>query len=475
MLIPAGLDYFREQPDFAFSFATSSAVTMFWGMLFVLAFKGMYKKPTTAQMYLATTLSWILVCSFAAIPFVFAPFSISYTDAFFEAMSGLSTMGATIYPDLDNCSDGIILWRSLLHWFGGLGIIALAMLLLPFLRIGGMQLFQMESSDKNDKMRPKTVQVICTVAVVYVAATALCLLCLLMTELRFFEALNFSLATIPTGGFAPRNTSAVNLSAAAQYIIAFFMFISGMPLFSLYFLYKGDWKKIFGDIQIKTYFWVVVILTAVLTTWLMVRHPEMNFFKIIRTSLFNIISVLSSTGFNASDLEVDGTFAVSLFIFLTPVGACTGSTSGGIKLFRFNILTMTMVQSLRQKLMPHAVLVPKFNCRPVTTDIILSVLIFMITFCITAVISILLLSMCGLDFLTSVSAVFSALGNTGIGLGPVIGSSGPGFCSLPSFAKWVLSADMLLGRLEFMSIFILILPMAWKRNVLGHYKSEAAF
>lgn len=207
----------------------------------------------------------------------------------------------------------------------------------------------------------------------------------------------------------------------------------------------------------------------------MVRHPEMNFFKVIRTSLFNIISVLSSTGFNASDLEVDGTFAVSLFVFLTPIGACTGSTSGGIKLFRFNVLTMTMVQSLRQKLMPHAVLVPKFNCRPVTTDIILSVLIFMITFCITSVISVLLLSMCGLDFLTSVSAVFSALGNTGIGLGPVIGSSGPGFCSLPSFAKWVLSADMLLGRLEFMSIFILILPMAWKRNILGRCKLEAAF
>lgn len=338
-----------------------------------------------------------------------------------------------------------------------------------------MQLFQMESSDKNDKMRPRTVQVICTVAAVYVVVTILCLICLLMTELHFFEALNFSLATIPTGGFAPRNTSAVDLSAAAQYIIAFFMFISGMPLFSLYFMYKGDWKKIFGDIQIKTYFWVVVVLTAVLTTWLMVRHPEMNFFKVVRTSLFNIISVLSSTGFNASDLEVDGTFAVSLFIFLTPIGACTGSTSGGIKLFRFNVLTMTMVQSLRQKLMPHAVLVPKFNCRPVKTDIILSVLIFMITFCITAVISVLLLSMCGLDFLTSVSAVFSALGNTGIGLGPVIGSSGPGFCSLPSFAKWVLSADMLLGRLEFMSIFILILPMAWKRNILGRCKSEAAF
>lgn len=283
MFIPAGLDYVQGQPDFAFSFAASAGVTIFWGMLFVLAFRGMYSKPTTAQMYLATTLSWILVCSFAAVPFVFAPFSISYTDAFFEAMSGLSTMGATIYPDLDNCSDGIILWRSLLHWFGGLGIIALAMLLSPFLRIGG------------------------------------------------------------------------------------------------------------------------------------------------------------------------------------------------IKLFRFNVLTMTMVQSLRQKLMPHAVLVPKFNCRPVTTDIILSVLIFMITFCITAVISVLLLSMCGLDFLTSVSAVFSALGNTGIGLGPVIGSSGPGFCSLPSFAKWVLSADMLLGRLEFMSIFILILPMAWKRNILGRCKSEAAF
>lgn len=475
MFVPAGLDYFQGRPDFALSFAVSAVAAMFSGALFLSAFKGVYQKPTTAQMYLATTLSWGVVCSFSAVPFVLAPYSVSYTDAFFESMSGLSTMGATIYPDLNKCSGGIILWRSLLHWFGGLGIIALAMLLLPFLRIGGMQLFQMENSDKNDKMKPKTIQVICTVAVIYTAATVLCLVCLLMTELNFFEALNFSLATIPTGGFSPRNNSAVDLSAAAQYIIIFFMFISGIPLFSFYFMYKGDWKKIADDIQIKTYFWVIVCLTAVLTTWLKVRHPEMDFFKVVRTSLFNITSVLSSTGFNASDLEIDGTFAISLFIFLTPIGACTGSTSGGIKLFRFNVLAMTMVQSLRHKLMPHAVWVPKFNHHPVTTDVILSVLIFMITFCITAVVSILLLSICGLDFLTSVSAVFSALGNTGIGLGPVIGSSGPGFSSLPSFVKWVLSADMLLGRLEFMSVFILILPMAWKRNVLKRSNSKAAF
>lgn len=475
MFIPAGLDYFQGKADFAFSFVSAASITIFWGSLFIVAFKGMYKKPTTAQMYLATTLTWILVCSFAAIPFVVAPYSVSYTDAFFEAMSGLSTTGASIYSDLSKCSDGIILWRSLLHWFGGLGIVALAMLLLPFLRIGGMQLFQMESSDKNDKMKPRTVQVICTIAAVYVVATILCLLCLWMTELDFFDALNFSLATIPTGGFSPVSTSAVNLSAAAQWIIAFFMFISGMPLFSLYFIYKREFKRVVDDIQIKTYFWVVAIISAVLTGWIIIHYPQMDYLKVFRTTLFNVISVISSTGFNASNLETGGAFVIAVFTFLTVVGACTGSTTGGIKLFRFNILTMAVVQSLQQKLMPHAVLVPKFNHRPVTLDIVLSVLIFIIMFCVTAIISVLLLSVCGLDFLTSVSAVFSALGNTGIGVGPVIGSSGPGFCALPSFAKWVLSVDMLLGRLEFMSIFILILPMAWKRDILGHNKAEASF
>lgn len=235
MLIPAGLDYVQGRPDFAFSFASSSGVTIFWGMLFVLAFKGVYKKLTLAQMYLATTLSWILMCSFAAIPFVFAPYSISYTDAFFESMSGLTTSGATIYSDLTLCSNGIILWRSLLHWFGGLGIVALAMLLLPFLRIGGMQLFQMESSDKNDKVKPRTVQVIGTITVVYVVVTALCVACLLLTELDFFEALNFSMASISTGGFAPRNTSAVDLSPAAQYIIAFFYVYFGYAVVFLIF------------------------------------------------------------------------------------------------------------------------------------------------------------------------------------------------------------------------------------------------
>ena len=474
MFIPAGLDYFQGRMDFAFSFVKSSGVTVFWGTLFVLAFKGVYKKLTLAQMYLATTLSWILMCSFAAIPFVFAPYSISYTDAFFESMSGLTTSGATIYSDLTLCSNGIILWRSLLHWFGGLGIVALAMLLLPFLRIGGMQLFQMESSDKNDKVKPRTVQVVGTITVVYVVVTALCVACLLLTELDFFEALNFSMASISTGGFAPRNTSAVDLSPAAQYIIAFFMFISGMPLFSLYFIYKREWKKVTEDIQIKTYFWVVAALTAVVTAWLMIHYPETDFFKIFRTTLFNVISVISSTGFNASNLETGGAFVICIYSLLTVIGACTGSTSGGIKIFRFNILAITVIQSLRQKIMPHAVLMPKFNNRPLTTDVVFSVVVFMVMFFLTSVVSILLLSMYGLDFLTSVSSVFSAIGNAGIGLGPVVGSSGGGYCSLPTFVKWVLSADMLLGRLEFMSIFILIMPMTWRRNSLKRTKSETA-
>ena len=206
----------------------------------------------------------------------------------------------------------------------------------------------------------------------------------------------------------------------------------------------------------------------------MIHYPETDFFKIFRTTLFNVISIISSTGFNASNLETGGVFVICIYSLLTVIGACTGSTSGGIKIFRFNILAITVIQSLRQKIMPHTVLMPKFNNRPLTTDVVFSVVVFMVMFFLTSVVSILLLSMYGLDFLTSVSSVFSAIGNTGIGLGPVVGSSGGGYCSLPTFVKWVLSADMLLGRLEFMSIFILIMPMTWRRNSLKRTKSETA-
>lgn len=413
-------------------------------------------------MYLTTSLVWLLVCSFSALPFFFSPQPLSYTDSFFEAMSGLTTMGATVIRDLAVQPRGILLWRAMLQWFGGVGIIVIALGILPLLRIGGMQLYATESSDKSDKTLPKTSQVIGTIMIVYTILTALCTLLLYFSELNMFESLTFSMATIPTGGFAPRNSSAMELSALSQWILIVFMFISGMPLLVSYFLFKKNWRHVRNDIQIRTYTYFFLFSVFILSLYLIVKC-NVSLFDSIRFAAFNFISVVTSSGFVNSDIESWGNFAVMFFTFLLPIGACSGSTSGGIKMFRFNIMYLSSMQYLRRKILPHGIFIAKYNGKPLTEEISSGVFVFMAIFLLSFLTSVLLLSLIGLDFITAISASLSSLGNTGVAFGPVIGSQGS-FANLPDSVKWILSGNMMLGRLEYMTVFVLLLPLAWRKE-----------
>lgn len=462
MIIPGILDLSDGDPASARSFWQAAAVTFFFGALFVATFYDKYEKLTVREMYLTTSLVWLLVCSFSALPFFFSPAPLNYTDSFFEAMSGLTTMGATVIRDLSDQSRGILLWRAMLQWFGGVGIIVIALGILPLLRIGGMQLYATESSDKSDKTLPKTSQIIATIMIVYTILTALCALLLYFSELNLFESLTYSMATIPTGGFSPRNSSAMELSALSQWILAVFMFICGMPLLVSYFLFKKNWQHIRNDMQIRTYTYFFLISTCVLSLYLIAKC-DFSLSESIRYAAFNFISVLTSSGFVNSDIESWGSFAVMFFTFLMPIGACSGSTSGGIKIFRFNIMYLSSMQYLRRKILPHGIFIAKYNGKPLTEEISSGVYVFMAIFLLSFLISVLLMSLTGLDFITSISVSLSGLGNTGIAFGSVAGAEGS-FANLPDSVKWILSGDMMLGRLEYMTVFVLLLPLAWRKE-----------
>lgn len=467
MIVPTVLDFADGQTAAGTAFGLSVLMTGFSGALLFLTFYNRYEKLSVREMYLTTSIVWVVACAFAALPFYFAPVPMDYTDAFFEAMSGLTTMGATVIRDYTQFSRGILLWRGILQWIGGLGIIVIALGVLPLLRIGGMQLFSMESSDKSGKKMPKTSQIIATMMIIYITFTMACILCLSFAGLSPFEAVAYSLAAIPTGGFAPRASSAADLSAAAQWVLVFFMFISGLPLLLSYSVLKKDWKQIKADMQIKTYVCLTFLASIGLTVWLLATRPETTVSTALKEMTFSVVAALTSTNFAICDLESLGVFAMMFFTFLMPIGACSGSTSGGIKIFRFNIIYLFSVQYLRHKLLPHGVFIAKYNGRPLTEEITSGVFVFLAIFLISAMISMLALALLGLDFITVFTGVISALGNAGIAFGPVIGAAGS-FADLPAAAKWILSADMMLGRLEFITVFVILLPLAWRKEIKTH-------
>lgn len=462
MLIPACLDFADGNTASAYSFCLAAAVTCFCALLFAATFYNVWEKLSVREMYLTTSVVWFLVSAFCALPFFFSVRPLSYTDAFFETMSGLTTMGATVITGLDTMPRGILLWRGMLHWIGGLGIIVIALAILPLLKIGGMQLFATESSDKSGKTLPKTSQIIGTLMMIYTLSTIACIVSLKIGGMTGFDALTYAMGTVATGGFAPHDSSAMALSPRLQWILTFFMFTSGLPLFYLFFIYRKDWQKVKTDMQVKTYFCFVVAVSLILTAWLQFCFPDRSLEELLRASFFQVVSAVTSTGFVSENYETWGNFGMLVILLLLPVGACSGSTSGGIKMFRLDILFLSSLHHLRSKILPHGVFVPKYNDTPLNEDVVSGVIVFMTIFFATLLLSVLALSAMGIDLITALSATASAIGNTGLGLGAV-GPTG-NFAVLPPAAKWVLSADMMLGRLEFMTVFVLLLPLAWRRE-----------
>jgi trk system potassium uptake protein len=411
--------------------------------------------------YLIVTLAWLAMGLAGSLPFSLSGAIPHYTDAFFESISGLTTTGATILTDIESAPKGILFWRSLIQWIGGMGIIVLAVAILPLLGIGGMQLFVAEAPGLSaDKVKPKIKDTALRLWLIYISLTALEMVLLLVGGMSFFDAINHSLTTMATGGFSTKNDSIAHFdSAFIQYVIIVFMFLAGTNFTLLYFGLKGKLSKLWSNEEFRAYITAVVGFTLVITVIVFFERWD-GFERTFRDSLFQVVSVITTTGYITADYTSWTPFLTVLFFLFLFLGASAGSTSGGVKIVRHVVLFKNSFLQMRRQLHPSAVIPVRLNGKAVTEDITYSVLAFIIFYFLIFATGTILMSMTDVDFMTAMGSVATCLGN----VGPGIGTVGPvdNFAHISDFGKWLLAFLMVMGRLELFTVLMLFTPAFWK-------------
>ncbi|WP_121161222.1 TrkH family potassium uptake protein [Pseudomonas alloputida] len=460
MAVPmATLVIFERTGDMP-SFLWSSLITFIAGLALVVQGRPEHVHLRPRDMYLLTVSSWLVVCVFAALPFLLTQ-HISYTDAFFESMSGITATGATVLSGLDNMSPGILMWRSMLHWLGGIGFIAMAVAILPLLRIGGMRLFQTESSDRSEKVMPRSHMVAKSIVGVYVGFSILGALAFWWAGMSPFDAINHAMSAISTGGFSTSDQSLAKWDIPAVHWVAVVVMIMGSLPFTLYVgTLRGNRKALIRDQQVQGLLGMLVVTWLVLGTWYW-YSTNLHWLDALRHVALNVTSVVTTTGFSLGDYSLWGNFSLMLFFYLGFVGGCSGSTAGGIKIFRFQVAYILLKASLNQLIHPRAVIKQKYNGHRLDEDIVRSILTFSFFFAITICVMALLLSLLGVDWMTALTGAAGTVSGVGPGLGEVIGPAG-NYATLPDAAKWILAAGMLLGRLEIITVLVLCMPAFWR-------------
>ena len=460
MLIPALADASTGDSNWS-KFLAASFLTVFTGVGLALVSRVGPARFTVKQTFLLTTLSWTALTAFAALPFAMSDLGLSYADAFFEAMSGITTTGSTVIVGIDSAPKGILLWRALLQWQGGIGIIVMAIAVLPMLRVGGMQLFRTESSDRSDKVLPRPAQISTVIGVAYLVLTLFAVVAYWQAGMSAFEAVCHAMTTISTAGFSTSDQSLGYFqSPAIEWIATIFMILGGLPFIMYYRIIIGQARLTSQETQVHC-FLVVIGLSILAVVLTLVAQREASLETAVRHAAFNVVSVITGTGYSSTDYGAWGGIAVSLIFFLMLVGGCTGSTTGGIKIFRLQVLAATAWVQIRRPLQPHGIFIPHFNRKPIPEPVAEAVTSFLFVFVACFVAITLGLGALGLDFITSMSGAATALANVGPGLGPIIGPSGT-FAPLPDAAKWLLSFAMLLGRLELFTVLVLFMPSFWR-------------
>lgn len=413
------------------------------------------------EMFLLTTAVWVLASLFAALPFVFIE-HISYSDAFFETMSGITTTGSTVLHGLDTMHPSILLWRSILQWLGGVGFIVMGVAILPFLNVGGMRLFQTESSDWSDKAESKTRRVAIDILLVYLFLTLCCFIGYCLAGMSQFDALNHAMTTISTGGYSTSDGSMGNFSEGAHWNAILFMFLGGLPfLLFTRAIHHKDLLFVIKDAQIQGFIKLIIFCTGSLAFYL-TYTSQFAWPDAIRLSLFNVVSVITTTGFGLDDFITWGDFSVLIFFGLLFTGACSGSTTGGIKIFRFQIAFSLLKRQLMLLMHPHGIFPQKYNNRVVGDDILRSLIAFVLAYLATILIAALLLTLSGASAMTSLTAAITAVSNVGPGLVAEIGPSG-NFAHFSDISKWILSLCMLMGRLEILTVVVMLTSHFWRR------------
>jgi trk system potassium uptake protein len=460
MLIPALIDLAHHSTDWKV-FAGAQIITGFTG--FALIFINRDKKfhMTLRETFLLTTLSWVFMAAFGGLPFYFSEIKLSFTDAFFEAMSGITTTGSTVITGLDNMPHGILLWRALLQWLGGIGFLVVALAILPLLQISGMQLFKTQSFD-IEKIMPSASQMAVYICCIYAFLTLACAAFLYAAGMTPFEAVCHAMATLSTGGFSTSDGSIGHFnSPLIEVIVIYFMLLASLPFVLYLRMIRGDASAIFNDGQVRTFLGIIAFCIAGLTIYLMAT-ARFAFFEALRHAAFKVVTLITTSGFATQDYSLWGPFAIGMAFLITFLGGCSGSTAGGIKIFRLQILWEMVKLQVRKLMAPHGVFQAHYNRKPVDISVLNAVGIFFFVYIASFAFIGVLLQLTGLDFITAFSGAATAVSNVGPGLGSMIGPAG-NFASLPHPAIWVLSLGMLLGRLEFFTLLVLLAPGFWKR------------
>ena len=460
MMVPVIVDVAAGNPDWQI-FVLTMFMSLAVGGMFVLANRGTGDVLNLRQAFLMTTLAWAVLPAFAALPLAFSELNLSYTDAYFEAISGLTTTGSTIITGLDNAPPGILIWRALLQWFGGIGIIVMAVAVLPMLQVGGMQVFKAESFDTVEKILPKASQISGMISGIYISLTAVAMILYLVAGMSIFDAMAHAMTVIATGGFSTSDGSIGHFdSYLIDMITLLFMIIGSIPFVLILQLMRGRPLLFWRDEQVKGFLKLVGLLCVGVTVWLII-WKDFGLFEAFRYGSFNIVSILTGTGYATTNYAQWGSFSATLFFMVMFIGGCAGSTSCGIKIFRFQVLFKSMKSWINHIIQPNGIFVPTYNRRPIAEDVQSSVMAFMTLFLGIFVLLAIVISSTGEDWITSLSSAGTALANVGPGLGEKVGPAG-NFGGLSDTAKWFMSLGMLVGRLEIFSVLVLFSPAFWR-------------
>jgi len=460
MVIPLITQIIYKEIDSGF--ISASIVCIVFGVLFYLSNLDHERKLNLPQAFVLTALSWITIAIFGSLPFIFSNIELNITDALFESMSGITTTGSTVILDLNNTPKGILIWRALLQWLGGIGIIVMAITLMPIMNVGGMQLFKISSNDNAEKVMPKTKEISLRLILIYTILTLICALFYKIFGMNIFDSITHSMTTIATGGFSNYNESIGYFDNPFIELTSIIFIILGSIPFIAYIKFLNGNRKIFlSDHQIKGFVKITLFSILILFSYLIFQSKISQDISILSIT-FNVISILTGTGYVTDDFSLWGNFSSIFFLILMFIGGCAGSTACGIKIFRLQILYQFILNQLKKIIYPRGIFNIKYDQNNINDKSISSIISFIYLYIIIFFLISALLSLTGLNFITSISAAATTISNVGPGLGDMIGPNG-NFSELSDFSKWILSFAMILGRLELFAILILFVPSFWKK------------
>ena len=461
MAVSAVWSVIYEEPKALRAILTSSMITFISGLIMVIATRQHdHRNIGKKEGYVIVTLTWIFISGFGALPYHLYEVFPTYTDAFFETMSGFTTTGSSVMTDIESVSKGILFWRSLTQWLGGMGIIVLTLAILPILGIGGMRLFVAEAPETTtQRLHPRITETAKRLWVIYAGFTALQTVLLMIGGLNFFDALNHAFTTMSSGGFSTFNDSVAGFSSFNQYIVIIFMLLAGMNFSLHYFALKGQFVKVIQNEELRLYL-LIILMSGIFISLFLFFAGDMRFETSFRDSMLQVVSVVTTTGFVSTDYLAWAQPLWMLLFFLMFAGGCIGSTAGGIKFVRHLILLKNIRLEYKRIVHPLAIVPIKLNGKALPLDIIYNFLAFFIIYILAIVAGAMALSIMGVDFVTSIGAAVTSIGN----IGPGIGSVGPvdNFAHIPLAGKWVLSFLMLIGRLELFTVLILLSPSFYR-------------